>query len=391
VRQGLQLQRTPIESREPIVAFAIIRALIIVATIAALSILGFPYGGEAALFLGALALPWALIALFVTRRSPEAGLNPVMPAIDIAALGMLLAIEPQSYGPVHFAALFMVAAHAHLQGEQFGLLIGGLAAAVIVPISLVTDVPVAENIINGYETVFAVCCLSIAIVVGSLRTAESSDRLRARALSRRTIDTETEVRRHLAEAIHDGPIQELSSVELMLASAAQAFERGDAEQGNHALSEARALTRNNITFLRDEIVELGPHAFEERHLDEAVADCVDTWQRRHRLTVSTDVTTEELPPDVAGALFRIIQEAVTNAGKHGEASNVTIRVALARGRVELEVTDDGKGFGDVDPLGPGEPGHIGLASMRERAEMFGGRLGIESGDGGTSVRVSMPI
>jgi signal transduction histidine kinase len=59
--------------------------------------------------------------------------------------------------------------------------------------------------------------------------------------------------------------------------------------------------------------------------------------------------------------------------------------------VELSVTDDGKGFGGVDPLGPTEAGHIGLASIRERAELLRGSLDIRTGDDGTEVRVSAPM
>ncbi len=60
------------------------------------------------------------------------------------------------------------------------------------------------------------------------------------------------------------------------------------------------------------------------------------------------------------------------------------------GHVELAVIDDGRGFGAVSPLGPREPGHLGLASMRERAAMVGGDLSIDSSDGGTAVRVRVP-
>lgn len=387
----LSLERLPIESREPIVAFAVIRGLVVISALIALSILGFPYGGGAAIVLAALALPWSVAVLFLTRRSPDAGLSPIVFAGDLAILGIVLAVEPETYGPVHFMALFLVAAHAHFQGEHRGLLVGALAAGVLIPISLSVDVPVANRMLHPYEVFFAVASLSTALVVGALRTAESSGRLRARALSRRTIDTESAVRRSLAESIHDGPIQELTSVDLMLASAEQAFNHGDEAAARHALTEARTLTRDNIVFLRDEIVQLGPHAFEERSLDQAIADCVDPWQRRYGFDVSVDMPPESLPPHVAGGLFRITQEAVANAGKHAEASKVHVGLSRTAGDVVLEITDDGRGFGAVDPLGPVEPGHIGLASMRERAEMLGGQLAIESGDDGTSVRVSVPL
>jgi two-component system, NarL family, sensor kinase len=261
---------------------------------------------------------------------------------------------------------------------------------VLIPVTFATDVPVDDGLLHAYEVVFAAACLSTALVVGALREAESSARLRARALSRRTIDTESGVRRRLAEAIHDGPLQELSSVELMLASAEQALDHNDDPRARAALTEARSLTRANVTFLRDEIVELGPHAFEELSFEQAVADCIELWERRYGVSVHTDIAADELRPEVAGPLFRITQEAVTNAGKHAAASAITVRLHGDARTALLEIEDDGRGFGDVDPLGPADPGHFGLASIRERAEMLGGELAIDSRDGRTRVRVRVP-
>ena len=391
MRRPFDRPLTPLESREPIVSFAVIRALTSIAAFLALAILGFPYDGSATLVIAGLALPWSLGVLAITRRSSDAGLSPLIVLGDMAVLGILQGAEPDMYAATHFTALFLVGAHAHFQGADRSLLVGALPPAVLIPVTLSTDAPVESGLLHAYEVVFATACLSVALVVGALRTAESSGRLRARALSRRAIDTESGVRRRLAEAIHDGPIQELSSVELMLASAEQALDHGDEAAGRRALQEARTLTRANIAFLRDEIVELGPHAFEELSFDQAIAGCVEVWKRRYDIEVETDIAADGLPAQAAGALFRITQEAVTNAGKHAEASKVAVRLRMERGVAVLEVDDDGRGFGGVDPLGPAEPGHIGLASMRERAEMLGGALAIESGDRGTRVCARIPV
>jgi signal transduction histidine kinase len=381
--------RTPLESREPILGFAAIRASIACAAVAAFVILGFPYHGEVTAVIIGVALPWSLLVLAITRHSIEAGLNPLIPLGDMAVLGLLIAVEPEMYVPTHFIAIFLVAAHAHFQGAGWSLVIGSLPPLVLIPITLASDVPVEGGLLDAYEVVFTVTCLATAIVVGALREAESSARLRARALSRRTIDTESTFRRRLAEAIHDGPIQELTSVEMMLASATQALDRGDDDAGRAALSEARSLTRANIGFLRDEIVDLGPHAFEELSFEQAIADCIELWERRYGVSVTTQIA-DDLEPKVAGPLFRITQEAVANAGKHAGASTVTVRLRRDPKAVTLEIEDDGHGFGHVDPLGPVEPGHIGLASMRERAEMLGGELTIDSDGRGTCVRVRVP-
>lgn len=382
--------RTPLESREPIVGFAIIRALIAGAAVIAVAILGFPYEGTVSAVVLLAALPWSLLVLAVTRHSTEAGLNPLIALGDMCVLGLLLAVEPDMYAPVHFTALFLVAAHAHCQGADWSPFVGILPPLLLIPISFAVDVPVDDKLLQANEVVFAVASLSTAVVVGALREAETSARIRARSLSRRTIDTEAGMRRRLAEAIHDGPLQELTSVELMLASAEQALDHGKEDVGREALTEARSLTRSNIAFLRDEIVELGPHAFEELSFEQAVMDCLELWERRFGLAVKTEIDADGLRSEVAGPLFRITQEAVANAGKHASASTVTIRLRCEDGLALLQVEDDGRGFGDVDPLGAVEPGHIGLASMRERAEMLGGELAIDSSDRGTLVRVGAP-
>ena len=77
----------------------------------------------------------------------------------------------------------------------------------------------------------------------------------------------------------------------------------------------------------------------------------------------------ELTPDLAGDLFRITQEAAVNAGRHAGAANISIALREIDGWVELRIVDDGEGFGDVDPLGATEPGHLGLAAMRERTKV----------------------
>ena len=383
--------RTPLESREPIVGFAVIRAALAVAAVAAFAILGFPYDGSATAVIVGAALPWSLLVLGITRHSIEAGLNPLIALGDMAVLGLLIAVEPEMYVPAHFVALFLVAAHAHFQGTAWSLVVGSLPPIVLIPITLASDVPIRHSLLQAYEVIFAVACLATAVVVGTLREAESSARLRARDLSRRTIGTESSLRRRLAQEIHDGPLQELSSVELMLASAEQALDREDNATARTALSEARSLTRSNVAFLRDEMVELGPHAFEEVSFEQAASDCIKVWERRFGVSVKTEIADRGLAPEIAGPLFRITQEAVANAGKHAGASAIVIRLHCTDEAATLEIEDDGRGFGDIDPLGSGQPGHIGLASMRERAEMLDGELAIDSSDGGTCVRVRVPL
>jgi two-component system, NarL family, sensor histidine kinase UhpB len=138
-------------------------------------------------------------------------------------------------------------------------------------------------------------------------------------------------------------------------------------------------------------VDLGPYAFEELGYDTAVTNCGPTWQRRYGLEVLLQLERIDLPAEIAADLFAITQEAVTNVGRHANAKTVSISVRSLNGDVELRVMDDGEGFGHLDPLGSGEPGHLGLASMRERAELLDGELTIESSERGTKVVVRAPL
>jgi signal transduction histidine kinase len=81
---------------------------------------------------------------------------------------------------------------------------------------------------------------------------------------------------------------------------------------------------------------------------------------------------------------------VVNACRHSGADQVGVSLRSVDGSVELRVTDDGQGFGDVDPLGPTEPGHLGLAAIRERAELIQGTLEIDASDRGTKVVLTVP-
>jgi signal transduction histidine kinase len=239
--------------------------------------------------------------------------------------------------------------------------------------------------------VYAVAACATAVMVGRLRTQESATRLQARGVSRRSIQAETEVRRRLSESIHDGPVQELIGLDMVLATAGKAAAEEDAGRAAELINEARALTSRNIEALRDEIIDLGPYAFEELSFDSAVEKCMATWRRRYGFEVMATIERLDLPSELAGDLFRITQEAVANAGRHAHAEAVSISLRSLRGDVELRVTDDGRGFDGTDPLAAGEPGHLGLASMRERAELAGGRFEIETSDRGTKVLVRAPL
>jgi signal transduction histidine kinase len=340
---------------------------------------------------GGLAVPWATWCLLTARREPERLLNPVVPAIDLLVLLILELVAPETYGAVRVTALFLISAHAHFQGERRGAMVALLGSGALVAASALRgDSPLPGDLEVFYESVFVLASIATGLVVGNLRTAESASRLRARSLSRRTIQAEAEVRRRVAETIHDGPVQELIGLDMMLSSARKAAAEGRTDDATRLLDEARLMTERNISVLRDELVDLGPYAFEELAFETAIENCLPIWKRRYDVEVLATIDRLDLPRDAAGVLFGIAQEAVVNSCRHSGADAVAISLRMVDSRIELRVTDDGAGFGDADPLGPSEAGHLGLAMMRERAELLDGTLDIETSERGTRVLVLVP-
>jgi signal transduction histidine kinase len=387
----MKLTRVPIESAAPVAWFGLLRLGIVVSGIAAVLVFDVPDRWQLLIISAGVALPWALGILWVARRFPLAPMHPLVAIGDVVILAVVELVVPQSYAGVCFLVVFLVAAHAHFQGQELGLAFAALAVLVFVPIALFGDPPVGGPLLGFYEVLFAASVLSAGIFMGRLRTAESTGRVRARELSRRAMEAENEVRRRLAQSIHDGPVQELASLDMMLDAARRALERQNPARATELIEEARHLTERNIGNLRDEIVSLGPYAFDELTLDAALEQCVPTWGRRYQVEIGLTIQRVNLANEACGSLFGIAQEAVANAGRHAGARHVSITLRTIDDEVELRVSDDGSGFEGEVPLGPNEPGHIGLATMRERAELIGGRLEIRSGPKGSTVIARVPL
>jgi hypothetical protein len=185
-----------------------------------------------------------------------------------------------------------------------------------------------------------------------------------------------EERNRLARELHDALTQSLFGLRLRL-------EAGDVTGAGGILEEVFAE-------LRSLILQLRPPALEVDGLVPTLAKHLDVVGRTHGLAIRLDATTTgDLASDVAHALFRIAQEAVTNVVRHADATDVTVSVGRDGDRVVLSVTDDGVGF---DPEGRAiSARRLGLVSMRERAAEQGGTLAIESSPGaGTTVRAEVP-
>jgi two-component system NarL family sensor kinase len=154
----------------------------------------------------------------------------------------------------------------------------------------------------------------------------------------------------------------------------------------HALD----LTRANLEEARRSVMDLRAAPLEERNLIDAVQNLISKWNKQTDISFSFDIIGEvrPLPPRIETALYRVIQESLTNIGRHAEASRVEIRIGFTDNEIRLVIEDDGIGF-DLEKL---TEGHYGVIGMNERVKLLGGKLDLTSCPGfGTTVGVKVPL
>jgi signal transduction histidine kinase len=209
---------------------------------------------------------------------------------------------------------------------------------------------------------------------------------------RLSIDASEQERKRWARELHDDTLQGLAGLGVMLGSALRAGSEAGTREG---VQRAIGQIREEVAKLRALIAELRPAALDEIGLRAAVESLVERTASTQGLDIATDIALSSdeagaprLAPEVESTAYRIVQEGLTNVAKHAGATSVTVRIAEADGRLEVAVRDDGRGF---EPSGPRTG--FGLTGMRERVEMLGGSLALESSAAGlgTLVRASLPV
>jgi len=386
------LRRLPIASSRPVVVLAWTRLGLTLVSLALAAALGFPPDGRLAAVLAAAALPWSLAILLLTRRAPERAASPLIAIGDLLMLAAIELAAPETYAAVRFVAIAFVAVHAYFHGARPGLALAAVAAAGLTGVSMITgDGQIHGRLLVFYEVIFTATVLATAALLGGFRAVERASRLRERDLARRTMRRDSQIRRQISDALHDGPIQEMVGLDMTLAAAQGEAKREGAPQTGELLAEARVMAQRSVRSLRDEMIDLGPYAFKEMAYGAALEHCQPLWERRYGLTTNMAIDPLVLPSQTERDLFRITQEAVMNAVKHGSADHVSISLRCDDRRIELSIVDDGDGFPEPNPLDSNQPGHIGLASMRERAELLHGSLRIESTAEGSAVIVDAPL
>jgi signal transduction histidine kinase len=204
-------------------------------------------------------------------------------------------------------------------------------------------------------------------------------------MSARILELQDSERRRIARELHDSVGQYLAGLKINL----NQLESGLRIDAAKLIRETVGLTDCAIQEVRTISHLLHPPLLEELGFLAAARWYVDEYGKRSQIKVSllVDEPIERLPKEVEIALFRVLQEALTNVYRHAAAQSVDVRILCRDGHVTLTVADDGKGIPQevlARFRGGAAPG-IGLAGMRERLAEFGGQIRVESSSGGSVV------
>jgi signal transduction histidine kinase len=215
-----------------------------------------------------------------------------------------------------------------------------------------------------------------------LAEAQVREAERAR-LSDQLVIAEQEERRRLALFLHDGPVQSLSGISLMLDAVIDSIEGGRLEEATSVLDSAVQRHRDTIRSLRDLSFNIEPVVLRDQGFGPAVRAFSEQIGLTHQIQIDLDVeAADALTENARVAIYQIIRDAVNQAIRRGPPTKISISVAESDdGTVETVIADNGAG----------ERRRASFEDIEERARTLSGRLDIEAGeDGGTAVRVVLP-
>jgi signal transduction histidine kinase len=215
---------------------------------------------------------------------------------------------------------------------------------------------------------------------------EMSQRIKRDTL-RRVLEAQELERRRLARELHDETGQALTSILLGLRALGEL--EGTAEL-SAALEEIRELVVTTLHDVRRLAVELRPKVLDDFGLVPALERLTSGFAEKTGIAVGLEarLSAGRLPAEVETALYRIVQEALTNVVKHADARNVSVLLSRGDAGVRLVVEDDGRGFAAADAGSDG----FGLVGIRERIALLDGRLEIETApDSGTTIVAEVPL
>ncbi len=216
-----------------------------------------------------------------------------------------------------------------------------------------------------------------------------------RALSVKLQEVEEANRKEIARELHDQVGQTLTALNINLNILHNQLQPDQSEETKARLEESIELLEETTVSIRDVMAELRPQVLDDYGLAASLRWYRERFCKRTGLQVDLDTAAIDeirFPEKIETALFRIIQEALTNVIKHGRAARVFITAEKTAKTITLTISDDGQGFDMSGDNSMVDFQHWGLVNMRERTEALGGRFQIESDLGkGTRIRIEVPV
>jgi two-component system sensor histidine kinase UhpB len=320
--------------------------------------------------------------------------RPRLAAPDLGLYARVLAVNA-SILVVAFLLLILtpVRVDPSVTGGQFAILFAGLVVMLasnalllrfsMAPLGRLMGLMRSADVLQPGRRLDAGGTPEVAEVITAFNATLERLEDERRASMRRVLSAQEAERRRISQELHDQIGQNLTAVLLELRRL-----RGHVTDGwADTLADAQELARESLEELRRISYELRPAVLDDLGLASALAALSDAVSRRAQIEVANDVGpgVPALPPDVELAVYRIAQEALTNAVRHSGCTRVRVRLAVEGGAVYLRVADDGRGLGELPRSGGG------IRGMRERALMIGGRLVLGvCEEGGVEVELSIP-
>jgi two-component system sensor histidine kinase DegS len=214
-----------------------------------------------------------------------------------------------------------------------------------------------------------------------------------RQLTRQIISAQEEERKEISRELHDGVVQTLIGINVELAALGEG-----ASVGLHALrakiARTQRLVANSVNMVHRFARELRPAVLDDLGLIPALHAYNKSLAARKKIKIKLTAFggVEALDSAKRTVLFRVAQEALTNVARHAQATQVRMNITEISGAIRMEISDNGKSFQVDKVLSAKNHKRLGLVGMKERVEMVGGSLAIESTPGkGTTVRTEIPF
>jgi PAS domain S-box-containing protein len=225
-----------------------------------------------------------------------------------------------------------------------------------------------------------------------LRNLEITEQARqVRELSQRLLQAQDDERRSIARDLHDSSGQLVVALGINLQLIARSV--ADDPIVDRTIEESESLIQQLTRELRTVSYLLHPPLLDESGLESALSLYVEGLSERSALDIRLRIDDNfgRLPAEIELAVFRIVQECLTNIHRHSGSPTAAIRLARNGDTVELEIKDSGKGMSEERLSGIKKRSGVGIAGMRERIQRFAGTMDIQSGETGTRVAVRLPV